>query len=207
MTWIQTRSGRIFSYDRIHDNEVDFNDVAYSLANICRFNGHTLRFYSVLEHTVRMVGMPAHLGIDLSPEESRLLRGMILLHDAHEAYIGDLVRPLKAHLCKLPGSVEIGSLDRRIARYVRDKLGLEKYDHGESPLWDLCDQCDLVMLAAEGSQLMCRPLDVHRWDIPEGAYAGAVGFNIPLDDAKPSGYWVAQWLHLYTEWMKEIGGI
>lgn len=57
--------------------------IAHSLANICRWTGHTNRFYSVAEHSMRVA--------NLVPERYRL---QALLHDAAEAYIGDVATPL-----------------------------------------------------------------------------------------------------------------
>lgn len=66
---------------------IRIDDIALALSRICRFAGHTLRFYSVAEHCV-MVSR-------LVPPEAAL---PALLHDASEAYLGDVTMPLKAVL-------------------------------------------------------------------------------------------------------------
>ena len=52
MSWVQTRSGGFFDYDDMEKSKIDIEDISYSLSNICRFLGHTNRFYSVAEHSI-----------------------------------------------------------------------------------------------------------------------------------------------------------
>lgn len=92
--WIQT-----FSHGRVHPlapalGEIRMLDVAHALSNICRFGGHTKVFYSVAEHSVRVAQLLGSSAATLGVHE-RELRLWGLLHDAAEAFVGDLVRPLK----------------------------------------------------------------------------------------------------------------
>ena len=84
LTIILTWSGKRFNLLDPQPEDVSIFDIARSLANICRFTGHTSRFFSVAEHCVRVSKMV--------PEEDALYG---LLHDATEAYVGDLSFPLK----------------------------------------------------------------------------------------------------------------
>ena len=81
---VQLRSGTMFDYTDIKHMLFDIEDIAHALSNMCRFNGHTNKFYSVAQHSV--------LVSELVPEEHALAA---LLHDAAEAYCGDMVSPLK----------------------------------------------------------------------------------------------------------------
>uniref|UniRef100_I2Q2Q9 Phosphohydrolase n=1 Tax=Desulfovibrio sp. U5L TaxID=596152 RepID=I2Q2Q9_9BACT len=86
--WNQTFSGRAFDLVNPEPSMVAIKDIAQSLANQCRFNGHTRRYYSVAEHCLYVSrAMP-----------TRQLRLIALLHDATEAYVGDMTTPLKALL-------------------------------------------------------------------------------------------------------------
>ena len=93
MAWMQTNTGKAFDLTRPDPRLVDFeNDVAPALGKIARFVGHTDgRFgYSVAQHCV--------LGAETLYEETGSLRlaALFLLHDAHEAYIGDISQPFEA---------------------------------------------------------------------------------------------------------------
>lgn len=85
--WMQTATGLKFWPLDPRSEEVDITDIAHALSNMCRYGGHCLRFYSVAEHSVLMAEA-------VSPENKL----WALLHDASEAYIVDVPRPLKRYL-------------------------------------------------------------------------------------------------------------
>lgn len=107
--YIRTFSGHEFSYDNLAGNVIDIKDIAHSLANTCRYNGHCPKFYSVAEHSV----LAAELCQDY-PREA-------LMHDAAEAYLGDVVTPFKNYLGeyfhKLESAVETMIAKRFGLRY------------------------------------------------------------------------------------------
>jgi hypothetical protein len=81
-------SSGIIQLDDISNTYLFPRDIAIGLGRTCRFSGHTKKFYSVAEHSLKCVEL-AH-GDGLPP---RFLLDL-LLHDAHEAYITDLPSPL-----------------------------------------------------------------------------------------------------------------
>jgi hypothetical protein len=82
--WIQTHSGRRFNPTKPNPDAIVIQDIAHALSMQCRFSGHCKEFYSVAQHSV----LVSHICND---EDA--LWG--LLHDASEAYLVDVPRPLK----------------------------------------------------------------------------------------------------------------
>ena len=82
--WMETYTGRKFYPFDPKPEDIDIRDIAHALAMTCRYNGHTKFHYSVAQHSVLVARHVA-----------RGERLRALLHDAAEAYIGDMIRPLK----------------------------------------------------------------------------------------------------------------
>lgn len=102
--WIQTYTGRKFWPLDPRPDDIDPQDIAHALSMLCRFGGHVDRFYSVAEHCVLM-------SYAVSPENAL----WALLHDASEAYVVDVPRPLKRHLPnyrQIEDAVLLAILDR-----------------------------------------------------------------------------------------------
>jgi uncharacterized protein len=87
MDWIQTYTGKAFRPLDPAPGSIDIRDIAHSLSLLCRFNGHCGTFYSVAEHCVRIS--------DYVPQQHAMWG---LMHDAAEAYISDLPRPVKRQI-------------------------------------------------------------------------------------------------------------
>ncbi len=85
--FIQTFSGVHFYPLAPRLEDIYLDDIAHALVNICRYGGHTTRHYSVAEHSVNVARLAAQVDAAAIP--------YALLHDATEAYLGDIVRPLK----------------------------------------------------------------------------------------------------------------
>lgn len=85
--WMQTYTGRKFFPMQPQVDDIDITDIAHALGNLCRYNGHVDRFYSVAQHCVLV---SEHV------DAEHALWG--LLHDAGEAYVGDMVSPLKVNM-------------------------------------------------------------------------------------------------------------
>jgi len=90
--WIATYTGGRFYPLDPRPEDVCIADIAHSLSQICRFNGQTLQFYSVAQHSVLVSKLLGQGG------PSPIHEFMGLKHDAAEAYLCDLVRPIKREL-------------------------------------------------------------------------------------------------------------
>ncbi len=107
--YILTYTGKHFTLNGTDPNEICIEDIAMALSKICRFTGHTKQFeiYSVAQHSL-MVSF-------LVPQKYAL---MGLLHDATEAYLGDVSSPLKA---MLPDYKE---MEEKVWLRIAEKYGL-----------------------------------------------------------------------------------
>ncbi|EDU0435162.1 HD family hydrolase [Salmonella enterica] len=143
MSFIQTLSGKQFDYLSATIDDIDIEDIAVALSNICRFSGHLPEFYSVAQHSVLCSQL-------VSPE----FAFEALMHDAAEAYCQDIPAPLKA---LLPDYREI---EKRTDQLIRFKFGLPLEEAS------VVKYADLTMLATER-----RDLDIDdsiHWVILEG---------------------------------------
>jgi len=158
MSWMQTAKGRALDLLAPRAEDVDFEDIAYQLSRLARFNGATSwsadpakrgPIYSVAQHCA--VG--AHWLSSHGAHEAALA---FLLHDAHEAYLGDLTRPLTDALGLLSPlfRVHLHTLKDRIDRAIW------RAAHRPQPSLatrEVVDGIDLRLLRAERDQLMAPP--------------------------------------------------
>jgi hypothetical protein len=148
MTWIETFSGKRFDLVDPDPDQVDLRDVAYALARINRFTGHTSEPYSVGEHSLHVLRLVerAH------PGDPRLL-AHALLHDAAEAYVGDVSAPMKFAMRKVHGSGVswYDVIEERVMAAILTALGLPP----PTPEQHLAvKRADWTMLMTERAALM-----------------------------------------------------
>lgn len=105
--WIQTYTGRQFWPLDPRISEVFIQDIAHSLSLQCRYAGHCRRFYSVAEHSVLLAS-------HVSPPN----RLWALLHDASEAYLVDVPRPIK------PALTGYKLIEENVMGVIADRFGL-----------------------------------------------------------------------------------
>lgn len=90
-TGMATFSGVVVDPFNLNPDDVCIEDIAHHLAMICRFNGACKHHYSVATHSVNVAAFVAFR--EGSPEEVYAA----MMHDTAEAYLGDVIRPLKNH--------------------------------------------------------------------------------------------------------------
>ena len=136
--YVSTFSGNRFYPLEPRIDRVAIEDIAHGLAYQCRFNGQTQEFYSVAQHSLVVAS--------LAPTDLRLAA---LLHDAAEAYLGDMVKPLKVLL------PEFAAIEDKVSLLIAAAFGVDFSDYG--PI----KRADLIALATEKRDLM--PHSVERW--------------------------------------------
>lgn len=141
--WMQVGTGPFWPLDP-RPEEIHIEDIAVALSNLCRFGGHVREFYSVAQHSVHVAGL-------CGPEDA--LWG--LLHDASEAYLGDIIRPLKRQDC----FAEYRAAEERLMAAVCERFGLPL----EMP--ESVRRADEVMLATEARDL--KGVDLNTWSVRE----------------------------------------
>ncbi|ADG67964.1 hypothetical protein Plim_2137 [Planctopirus limnophila DSM 3776] len=144
MTWIQTYSGKRVDLLDPQPHQIHIDDIAHALSVVNRFNGHTRRAYSVAEHSIFVCNQ--------LPRELQLAG---LLHDAAEAYLGDVTRPLKALIADIYKPIE-----NRFNEVIGQKFSVDP-KHFDHPL---VHAADLLALASERHQLMRTPCP-HEWEM------------------------------------------
>lgn len=142
--WIETASGLQFHFPP-KTGEISIYDIAHQLANQCRFNGACREFYSVAQHSVLVARL-----LEASGASPRIqLLG--LLHDAHEAYLGDLVRPLKALMRESCQQLCLEKLSNATQLAIYAHANIAPPTAGE---WECVKTADEMMLATEAVALM-----------------------------------------------------
>lgn len=142
MSWILTHSGKHFDLIDPQPDMIDIMDIAHGLSNECRFTGQCATFYSVAQHSVMASKIVAP---DFAMEA--------LLHDASEAYLKDIPRPLKQLL------PDYRAIEQRVEGAIRSHFGLP-----DAQSWPVTE-ADRIMLATERRDLM--PADDTEWPVLE----------------------------------------
>ena len=129
--------------------------IAHALSNLCRYNGHTERFYSVAEHCllVQLVVDVRATGLGLTPEQRAMLSFEALVHDAVEAYLGDVCAPFK----KMPEFASYRQAEARLSSELRKWFGLAS----DEP--ELVRQIDVEIRGTERHWLMPESRALVEW--------------------------------------------
>jgi hypothetical protein len=135
---METFSGTHFNILKPDPKMISMFDISHHLSLICRFNGACRWFYSVAQHSIYVADLVKQNGADIVTE----LGG--LLHDAAEAYTGDIIRPIK-HAEGVDKLIHIGDV---IQEVINKKYGIE------SANWELVRQADNTLVVTEADQLL-----------------------------------------------------
>src|SRR3954464_3987070 len=117
--YLQTVSGRRVNPFDPDPSQPDPGDIARALGNVCRFGGHAWTFYSVAQHSVIVSELVEQRGGDVEDAFAALM------HDASEAYLGDMPHPIK-HRSPLGAAFKEAEahLERVLAEHFNIKPGV-----------------------------------------------------------------------------------
>lgn len=159
---IVTYTGKIFDLLNPKPEQVCIEDIAHSLAYQCRYTGHTREFYSVAQHCVLMAKNSILPGDPLAK----------LLHDAGEAYIGDIARPWKrllyVNMPSMPRTIQVNKHYHSVREFeqkIQDVIGLALGINLE--YFAEVKVADIQMMATEIRDLMPVMPEFSVWDIGE----------------------------------------
>lgn len=115
---MRTVGGGMFDFGHPEVEQISRTGIAWALAMICRFNGHITHHYSVAQHSLNCLEVarqwfPNDTGLHLA----------CLLHDAHEAYLGDITRPVRMYLASVHG-VDWKAITERIDDVILRAMAL-----------------------------------------------------------------------------------
>lgn len=138
--WFQTFTGKKFYPKDPRPEDVCIEDIAHALAHINRFGGHLPEPWTVAQHSL--------VASSFAPPDLQL---EALLHDAHEAYVGDMVKPLKLMM------PEFQDVEDKVDTAIREAFGLPIRS-----LHPVVKKVDLIMLRTEAMQFV--PERTGSWD-------------------------------------------
>jgi 5'-nucleotidase len=142
--WILTYTGRQFWPLDPRPEDVEIMDIAHALSNVCRYTGHCSQFYSVAQHSVLV---------------SRYCANPLwgLLHDAGEAYLADVARPVK------PGIVNLKEIENGLMQAVASRFSLswpEPHDVKAVDTRILMDERRVLMVGGAEWNIQAEPLGI-----------------------------------------------
>lgn len=181
--FIHTTTGVEFDLLNPTPDMIALEDICVSLDNLKRFTGHGKRPWSVARHSLVVREIVA----DLVGDTDRKLQRTALLHDATEAYFGDISRPLKEAMRLLTWK-QHGATAKSPADQIERKIWLalaEKFDlYKKMP--KIVKVADTLALGLEADYNFGKGT-AERWEIPTHDRT-----------MTPSG---AQLLAVVTEWL------
>jgi len=190
---VETAGGRIVDLVTPMPDTICIRDIAWSLSRLARYNGHTLgdNPYSVAQHSCWVANRV------LEKTGNKTFAQYALLHDAHEAYTGDMVSPMKW-------------LDR-LSHIIKDiEFSLQQTIHTavdlpptRKPVRDAIKQADREALAVEAYHLM--PSRGRGWDLPVVCDDLLNGFESPLAAIDAYGLFLRTWERLNAQPLQEAG--
>lgn len=167
---------------------ISVRSIADTLSKLCRFGGRTKRFYSVAQHSVLVADL-----VDVVTDfENPMLSLAALMHDAAEAFLGDIVTPIKRELVLLSSYQSLSTKEAEILKTIFNTLQIPWPSEVD---WELIHGADKTACSTEFRDLMGNPVAM-RFPRPCG------GTIIPLDCDSASIAMVGRFNYLSTRGAK-----
>jgi hypothetical protein len=122
MDYITTFTGEDFTPLSPNINQIHIIDIAHALSLMCRANGHFKRFFSVAQHSINCSNEAKSRGL------SEKIQLACLLHDASEAYLSDITKPVKNHLANYK-KIEQCLQNMIYVKFLTDNLSDDECNH------------------------------------------------------------------------------
>lgn len=119
--YIRTASGGRFYFQDLNPDDVTLEDIAHHLSHCNRFAGATPHPYSVAQHSVLVAALVRDTGAN------EMTQRAALLHDAAEAYTGDLTSPFKSLLNQVSHGL-VSQMEHEIDAMIRRKFFIDEWD-------------------------------------------------------------------------------
>lgn len=174
-----TFSGKLVNIHKPKPEMICIEDIAHALSNICRFNGHTPRHYSVAQHSIFVSNLMKQNG------ENVEMRLHGLMHDAAEAYIQDIIKPLK-HI--LGG--DYASIEHRFEMVICERFGLDMFKLRAVKNYDLQAieiEYDYFFNYRDTSNVKYGPNEGVGQQLAETAFKGLFNLLMEVRNANPKG--------------------
>ena len=177
--YLKTYMGKRVDPLQVTAEDITLEDIAHALSLVCRGNGQVKHFYSVGQHCINCAKEAKARGWN-----TRLQLGC-LLHDAAEAYMSDLITPIKMYM---PQYYEI---EDRFLKAVFQRFGLDDLSERE---WKMIMEVDRALLIYDLVELLCEP-------VPEEGYQVV---RIPDISFRPFEETEREYKVLATQLLEEI---
>lgn len=171
--WFVTYSGRQFWPFDARVEEIFIDDIAHSLSLQTRWNGHCTRFYSIAEHSIACAETAyRQYSIMSRSEDIRAIWRWCLLHDAAEAYLGDIIRPIKRFLfiTGQHGEEPLRAFENHILKLIAERFGLPW------PMPEAVHEIDNRMLVTEARALTRFIVEDEHW-VNQKSWAHIQGYE------------------------------
>lgn len=127
MKMMNTYTNKQFDPLKISEADICLEDISHALSLLCRGGGHVKYFYSVAQHAINCMHEAKARNYPLK------IQLACLLHDASEAYLSDIIRPVKMHL------PEYYQIETMIMAKIFSKFKLANLDEKENSMWQQID--------------------------------------------------------------------